>query len=106
MKTLNRLTSACRYCRYYKLEGRRGGTCEMLGGSVQGSWKACALALPAFAPSWEGLEEIMLLADKTPVLSNVRTLCGLENYEIKPTEQSDSTSEQRKTLSLAGGVIN
>ncbi len=49
-------TSACRYCRHFIPEGRRGGNCQQLGVTVQGRWKACSLALPAFAPSWEGLE--------------------------------------------------
>ncbi|MDJ1182593.1 hypothetical protein [Roseofilum casamattae] len=49
-------TSACRYCRHFIPEGRRGGNCEQLGVPVRGSWKACSLALPAFAPSWENLE--------------------------------------------------
>jgi hypothetical protein len=53
----------------------------MLGGTVQGSWKACALVLPTFAPSWEYLEEMMLLPDKTPVLSNVCTLDSQVNSE-------------------------
>ncbi len=52
MKSQNFLTSACRYCRYYQPEGRRGGMCQQLGVQVQGSWKACALALPPFARSW------------------------------------------------------
>lgn len=63
MKTLSFLISACRYCQHYKPEGRRGGTCQQLGGVVQGSWKGCALGLPIFAPSWEGLEAIMLLPE-------------------------------------------
>lgn len=100
MKSLNCLTSACRYCRYYKLQGRRGGTCEILGGSVQGSWTACRLAVPAFAPSWEALEEMMLLADSKPESQNVRTICVLENSEIKPTEQITNTPNHRKTLPM------
>jgi hypothetical protein len=58
MKTLNFPTSACRVCRYYQPEGRRGGTCQQLGVPVRASWKACSLALPPFAPSWENIEGI------------------------------------------------
>lgn len=62
MKTLNFPTSACRYCRYYQPEGRRGGVCQQLSVPVRGSWKACSLALapfaPTFAPTWEGIRVI------------------------------------------------
>ncbi|NJL22611.1 MAG: hypothetical protein HC895_20240 [Leptolyngbyaceae cyanobacterium SM1_3_5] len=45
--------STCRHCRHYQLEGRRGGNCQQLGALVQGGWKACTLAVPAFVQSWE-----------------------------------------------------
>lgn len=45
--------STCRNCRFYKPEGRRGGHCQQMGALVRGSWQACALAIPPFAPSWE-----------------------------------------------------
>ncbi|MGF1480091.1 MAG: hypothetical protein ACFB4I_11450 [Cyanophyceae cyanobacterium] len=41
-------TSACRYCRFYRPEGRRGGTCQRLGVPVQANWKACSLGSPPF----------------------------------------------------------
>lgn len=53
MKTSNSDVSICRHCQYYEAEGRRGGTCQRLCGRVQGDWKACSLAIPAFASSWE-----------------------------------------------------
>ena len=58
MKTLNFPASACRYCRHYQLEGRRGGKCQQLGVPVRGNWKACSLALPPFAPSWESIDGV------------------------------------------------
>ncbi len=61
MKTANFCTSACRYCRYYQPEGRRGGMCQQLGVPVQANWKACSLAVPPFDSSWERFEEIVLL---------------------------------------------
>ncbi|MBZ8182186.1 MAG: hypothetical protein SAL07_19285 [Oscillatoria sp. PMC 1051.18] len=61
MKTTNCLTSACRYCRYYELEGRRGGMCQQLGVPVQANWKACSLALPPFTSEWKELEELVHL---------------------------------------------
>ena len=41
--------SSCRYCAHYAHEGRRGGTCDSLNVDVQGSWKACSLAVSAFS---------------------------------------------------------
>jgi hypothetical protein len=61
MKTANFLTSSCRYCRYYKPEGRRGGMCQQLGVPVQACWKACALAARPFNSAWESLEEVVHL---------------------------------------------
>lgn len=58
MNPSNFPTSACRVCRFYQPEGRRGGMCQQLGVPVSASWKACSLALPPFAPSWESLEAI------------------------------------------------
>jgi len=65
MKTPNVLTSACRSCRYFQPEGRRGGLCQQLGAPVRGSWKACSLALPPFAPSWETLEGIIIWSEES-----------------------------------------
>lgn len=98
MKTLNFLTSACRYCQYYKPEGRRGGMCQQLGVPVQGSWKACALVIPAFAQSWDGLEEIMILPNETAVLSDARPLVSaLDTSQLDLTEPTaSSTAEQKK----------
>ena len=53
MRDFEPVVSVCRHCQNYNLEGRRGGHCSQLGSLVQGSWKACSLAIPPFAPSWE-----------------------------------------------------
>jgi len=58
MKTSSFSISACRLCRYYQPEGRRGGTCQQLGVPVKACWKACSFALPPFATSWESLDVI------------------------------------------------
>jgi hypothetical protein len=55
------LTSACRHCRHYLPEGRRGGQCQQLSVPVQGQWKACSLAVSPFGSSWENnTEEVQL----------------------------------------------
>jgi hypothetical protein len=58
MNKQNCLTSACRYCRFYRPEGMHGGSCQQLGVAVRSDWKACQLALPAFANAWENAEEL------------------------------------------------
>jgi hypothetical protein len=58
MTNQNCLASACRYCRFYRPEGLRGGACQQLGVSVQSDWTACQLALPAFASTWNNAEEL------------------------------------------------
>jgi hypothetical protein len=58
MTNQNCITSACRYCRFYRPEGLHGGACQQLGVSVRSDWKACQLGLPAFANTWENAEEL------------------------------------------------
>ncbi|ELR96897.1 hypothetical protein [Gloeocapsa sp. PCC 73106] len=61
MKDSKLLASACRYCRYYSPQGRRGGMCSLLNVLVQPGWKSCDFAVPPFATTWEKLQEIVLL---------------------------------------------
>ncbi len=65
---------SCRYCRYFTPEGRRGGYCEQLGVPVQSKWKACMLALPPFAPSWETLEQSIAWQPKPFMVEEELTL--------------------------------
>lgn len=60
MKLADCLISSCRHCRFYSLEGRRGGHCQKLGVSVRGNWQACSLAASPFLPNWATLEGIDL----------------------------------------------
>lgn len=83
MNTLTCPTSACRHCRFYQPEGRRGGYCDQLGVPVRGGWKACSLAIPPFAPSWETVEALIAwqqgqLADQTLPLQGSEE-CSEEN---------------------------
>ncbi|MDM9384382.1 hypothetical protein QUB80_27295 [Chlorogloeopsis sp. ULAP01] len=90
MKNIKDLTSACRYCRYYQPEGRRGGMCQQLGAPVQANWKACSLSLPPFAPSWESLEDVWNLPDATPAIpSEIKkvVIASIEGTVSNTTEQ-------------------
>jgi hypothetical protein len=95
MKPIKFLTSACRYCHYYKPEGRRGGLCQQLGAPVLGSWKACSFALPPFAPTWESLEDVWSLPDATPALASSSLGCSLDKLAVASGNQTAvSTCEQ------------
>ncbi len=70
--------------------------CQMLEVSVHGSWKACALALPVFAPAWEGIEGIMVL-DEIPVVASCRSLVSaLEVSQLDSSEQAVGSIPERK----------
>lgn len=106
MKSLNLPTSACRYCRYYQPEGRRGGCCQILGAPVQGNWKACDFALPAFGSAWEGiekLEKIVVLSSSPTVLTSSKIASALDNSQPESSEQTivGYSLERNKTESLA-----
>ncbi|MEH1838978.1 MAG: hypothetical protein V7L20_09465 [Nostoc sp.] len=98
MKPIKFLASACKYCRHYQPEGRRGGTCQQLGAPVQATWKACSLALPPFAPSWETLEDAWSLPDVAPVLTSSHPLASdVDNAALAPLEEITACiSEQVK----------
>jgi hypothetical protein len=51
-------TSVCRNCCFYQPQGHNGGSCQQLNVSVGGSWPTCQLGLPAFAHSWQVLEDL------------------------------------------------
>jgi hypothetical protein len=50
--------SVCRNCCFYQPQGHNGGSCQQLNVSVGGSWPTCQLGLPAFAQSWQILEDL------------------------------------------------
>ena len=114
MSNFEPVVSVCRHCQSYRLEGRRGGNCSQLGSLVQGAWKACALAIPPFAPSWESQEGIkhelvQLLRSQRQQLdvlehqiSNQQTIESLEAC-INTTEPNE-TSEDWLDLTEAPAI--
>lgn len=85
---LNPGTSACKSCRFYTPEGRRGGNCQQLGVPVRGGWKACSLALPPFAPSWESLEEIFNLQSEVLKVTEVVPMEATQPSPLEDLEPS------------------
>ncbi|MEO0374829.1 MAG: hypothetical protein AAF329_09440 [Cyanobacteria bacterium P01_A01_bin.17] len=57
MENQNASALACRHCKHFHHEGRRGGVCQRLDVHVRGGWKPCPLMIPSFAISWDQLEE-------------------------------------------------
>lgn len=99
MKTLNFSTSACRVCRYYRPEGRRGGMCQQLGVLVSANWKACSLAIPTFAPSWDRIDEI-LKNEKLIVEKALPVQCALGSSQPDIREEKCSSTSETLTASV------
>ncbi|MEM7759071.1 MAG: hypothetical protein AAFW67_07470 [Cyanobacteria bacterium J06638_38] len=87
MNQINFSTSACRYCRFYEPQGRRGGDCQMLGVSVQSSWKACALASPPFKTTLTKLEDIFQLETPIPLNSSAELTPELPGVNVWDSSQ-------------------
>jgi hypothetical protein len=88
MKTFHFPTTACRVCRYYQPQGRRGGVCDQLGVPVRASWKACSLALPPFTASWEKMEVIW--QEENQLLKEALSVnCSLGSSEPSHVEEAE-----------------
>ena len=81
------LISVCRNCQKYTPEGHRGGHCQLLQVSVKGSWKSCQLALPAFAPSWETLENLINLPQE---MLRKGDMLPLQSHRIQELQEAES----------------
>lgn len=105
MKTYNFSASTCQHCRHcghFMPEGRRGGNCEQLGVLVRGGWKACSLAIPAFAPSWEVLEGIEMWQAETLRVSEVVPLeCLPDIAAVGGTTENKRSQSEALTEELA-----
>ncbi len=75
-------------------EGRRGGQCQQLGALVQGGWKACVLAIPPFAPTWERLDGIITWQPESfGIEEEFSAEAALQAYAKPHTYSSKSTSK-------------
>lgn len=101
MKTLNFPTSACRLCRHYQPQGRRGGTCEQLGVPVRANWQACSLAIPPFTTSWEKMAVIW--QDDTQLIEETFSVsCSLDSSQPEVAQEalSSISSEEKLTADI------
>lgn len=78
--------SACRHCRFYQGEGRRGGQCKQLGAPVQAGWSACPLAAPLFAAEWEACQSVVAAGQHLlePVLEPAYEVASAAAFENLP----------------------
>jgi hypothetical protein len=69
----------------------------MLDVPVQGNWKACGLAIAAFAPTWEGLEEMISLTSVSVLASSpVTANLNLPEPKLLETEFSHVRIQRRQ----------
>ncbi len=86
------LTSACRHCRHYMPEGRRGGVCQQLSVPVQGQWEACSLAVSPFGSSWENIEELPLWQEQVATLREPAVaVCERNAYQLTGTTLTEKS---------------
>jgi hypothetical protein len=90
MNQIPLLTSACRSCRHFTPEGRRGGTCQQLGVPVQASWKSCSLAVPAFASNWDSLKKLELWG--TTILPEIIPLTEMKEVSLAEAKVLEALS--------------
>ncbi|MGI0485096.1 hypothetical protein ACN4EK_06640 [Pantanalinema rosaneae CENA516] len=89
--------TSCRHCQFYSPEGRRGGSCHKLNVTVHGRWKACSLAIPPFAPSWESLEGIMLWQQKALAMQGLAEAGSAGTGVSNHTEAAEVSSMSAPT---------
>jgi hypothetical protein len=104
------LTSACRHCRHYTPEGRRGGNCQQLSVPVQSHWKACSLAVSPFGPSWENLEDLfdntLLWQEQTLTLASAAVTASERNAWQPTATTFTETSVPAISVELARSTCN
>ena len=88
MKEIDSSDSACRHCRFYQPEGRRGGSCQMLGVQVQGSWEACTFASSPFETTAKKLEDIFHLETLVNGESCRNTSASISQVETQDNGQT------------------
>jgi hypothetical protein len=81
-------TSVCRNCCFYQPQGHNGGSCQQLNVSVGGSWPTCQLGLPAFAHSWQVLEDLPVQEPEI-VRKEVRTTEAPMKLEVAETSSKN-----------------
>lgn len=100
MKETNLANLNCRHCRYYQLEGRRGGFCQKLGASVDSNWQACILASIPFDNNLKALEQTITTLEEIVHLETAYSLL----YKNIALSSPQVRKEQKKDLSVGNKV--
>ena len=80
---------ACRLCRHYQFEGRRGGQCTKLGVPVQGAWSSCELmTLSLSKPKRSPLEFTLRSEHYVSEIYSYETAAKLKSTPHKPHAQA------------------
>ena len=89
MTEVNSSDLACRHCRFYQHLGRRGGSCQKLGVSVDSHWEACMLAILPFEDNLAKLETALMTLEDILHLETAFYLSGKSLKSSSP--QGNST---------------
>ena len=101
MKVQNFFISTCRYCRYYKHEGRRGGMCHRLEVPVESQWKTCSLAIPPFGSAWKTIRpiaEINNLVETAGADTAVKSTLNLNKTTSSASRSNQKTDFSQKSI--------
>lgn len=80
--------SACKHCRCFRSEGRRGGVCGRFETFAAGDWASCPFALPIFDEgNWETATDLIHL-EKSFSLE-----LAAENTSQQATQKQQAYSE-------------
>lgn len=74
--------------------------CQQLGVPVKANWKACSLALPPFAPSWESLEQLWL-DDQRMLREDLAVNCSQRNSQPHPPAKVQASTSEKVTTQVA-----
>jgi len=74
--------------------------CQQLGVPVKANWKACSLALPPFAPSWESFEQIWL-DDQRMFREDLATTCSQRNSQPTPSTKVQTSNPENVATKVA-----
>jgi hypothetical protein len=96
MEETNILNWSCRHCRYYQPEGRRGGSCQQLGVSVDSKWKACTLASFPFENVFSDLETTLTTLEEIVHLETALSF-SYKSYKNNFNQNSKKTNRNNLT---------
>ena len=74
--------------------------CQQLGVPVKANWKACSLALPPFAPSWESFDQIWL-DDQRMLREDLAATCSQSHSQPPRSTKVPTSTPEKVTTKVA-----